>query len=75
VPWDKVVVFGAGPIGLGAAIWLKLRGVEHVVVTDVRPERLQRALAVGADAVVDSSRQDVTARLTEWTSPPCRAAS
>ncbi len=64
-PGDKVVVFGAGPIGLGATIWLKLRGVEHVVVADVRPERLRRALAVGADAVVDSSRQDVTARLTE----------
>ena len=26
---DEVVLFGAGPIGLGAAIWLKLRGVEH----------------------------------------------
>jgi threonine dehydrogenase-like Zn-dependent dehydrogenase len=64
-PTDKVVVFGAGPIGLGAAIWLKLRGVEHVVVADVLPGRLEKALAVGADAVIDSSREDVTARLTE----------
>jgi (R,R)-butanediol dehydrogenase/meso-butanediol dehydrogenase/diacetyl reductase len=64
-PGDKVVVFGAGPIGLGAAIWLKLRGVEHVVVADVLPERLDTALAIGADAVIDSTRQDVTARLTE----------
>lgn len=64
-PQDKVVVFGAGPIGLGAAIWLKLRGVQHVVVVDVIAERLKTALAVGADAVIDSSRQDVTARLLE----------
>lgn len=64
-PTDKVVVFGAGPIGLGAAIWLKLRGVEHVVVADVIPERLETALAVGADAVIDSAAEDVTARLTE----------
>ncbi|MFJ3308944.1 zinc-binding dehydrogenase [Streptomyces sp. NPDC086549] len=64
-PGDKVVVFGAGPIGLGAAIWLKLRGVEHVVVVDVVPGRLEKALAVGADAVIDSSEEDVTARLTE----------
>ncbi|MHA5049686.1 zinc-dependent alcohol dehydrogenase [Streptomyces sp. SD15] len=64
-PGDKVVVFGAGPIGLGAAIWLKLRGVEHVVVADVIPGRLETALAVGADAVIDSSKEDVTARLTE----------
>ncbi|MDX3514332.1 zinc-dependent alcohol dehydrogenase [Streptomyces caniscabiei] len=64
-PDDKVVVFGAGPIGLGAAIWLKLRGVKHVVVVDVIPSRLEKALAVGADAVVDSAREDVAARLTE----------
>jgi len=64
-PGDKVVVFGAGPIGLGATIWLKLRGVEHVVVADVIPERLETALAVGADAVINSATDDITARLTE----------
>ncbi|MET7682589.1 zinc-binding dehydrogenase [Streptomyces sp. NPDC005423] len=64
-PGDKVVVFGAGPIGLGAAIWLKLRGVEHVVVADVIPSRLETALAVGADAVLNPAEEDVTARLTE----------
>jgi (R,R)-butanediol dehydrogenase/meso-butanediol dehydrogenase/diacetyl reductase len=60
---DKVVVFGAGPIGLGAVIWLKLRGVRQVAVADVIPGRLQTALAVGANAVIDSSREGVTARL------------
>ncbi|MFJ9565751.1 zinc-binding dehydrogenase [Streptomyces fuscichromogenes] len=64
-PDDKVVVFGAGPIGLGAAIWLKLRGVRHVVVVDVIPARLEKALAVGADAVINSAEEDVTARLTQ----------
>lgn len=72
-PGDKVVVFGAGPIGLGAAIWLKLRGVEHVVVVDVIASRLEKALAVGADAVVDSSREDVAARLTELHGPSANA--
>ncbi|UGQ09299.1 zinc-binding dehydrogenase [Yinghuangia sp. ASG 101] len=64
-PADKVVVFGAGPIGLGATIWLKLRGVRHVVVADVLPERLETALAIGADAVIDSANEDVEARLRE----------
>ena len=64
-PTDKVVVFGAGPIGLGAVIWLKLRGVEHVTVVDIIPERLETALSVGADAVVDSAVEDLTARLKE----------
>ncbi|MCT9080613.1 zinc-dependent alcohol dehydrogenase [Streptomyces fulvoviolaceus] len=72
-PADKVVVFGAGPIGLGAAIWLKLRGVEHVVVVDIIPERLETALAVGADAVINSATEDVTARLTELHGPGVNA--
>jgi (R,R)-butanediol dehydrogenase/meso-butanediol dehydrogenase/diacetyl reductase len=36
---ETAIVFGAGPIGLGAAIWLKLGGVKHVVVADVIPRR------------------------------------
>ncbi|WP_327320545.1 zinc-dependent alcohol dehydrogenase [Streptomyces sp. NBC_01235] len=72
-PRDKVVVFGAGPIGLGATIWLKLRGVEHVVVADVLPERLRLALAVGADAVIDSATEDITARLVELHGPGANA--
>ncbi|OIJ93391.1 zinc-dependent alcohol dehydrogenase [Streptomyces monashensis] len=64
-PSEKVAVFGAGPIGLGAAIWLKLRGVAHVTVVDVLPDRLRTALAVGADAVINSAEEDAAARLTE----------
>ena len=61
----KAVVFGAGPIGLGAAIGLSAKGASHVVVVDVVPERLEKALAVGADAVINSAEEDVTARLIE----------
>lgn len=62
---DKVVVFGAGPIGLGAAIGYKLSGASSVVVVDIQPARLEKALAVGADAVINSAQEDVIARLTE----------
>ena len=65
LPSESAVVFGAGPIGLGAAIWLKLAGVSHVVVVDVVRARLDKAIDVGADAVIDSSTEDVTARLME----------
>jgi len=34
----------AGPIGLGATIGMKLRGVEQVAVADVIPEAAQRAV-------------------------------
>jgi 2-desacetyl-2-hydroxyethyl bacteriochlorophyllide A dehydrogenase len=64
-PTDKVLVFGAGPIGLGATIAFKSVGVEHVVVADLIPARLEKALAVGADAVINSADEDVTKRLIE----------
>lgn len=68
-PGDRVVVFGAGPIGLGATIALKSRGVSHVVVVDIQPARLDKALRVGADAVVNSAEEDVVARLIELHGP------
>jgi L-iditol 2-dehydrogenase len=64
-PSDKVVVFGAGPIGLGATIAFKSVGVSHVVVADLLPARLEKALAVGADAVINSADEDVAQRLIE----------
>ena len=65
VATDKVVIFGAGPIGLGALIDLTLRGVASVVVIDVQPGRLDKALELGANAVIDSATEDVAARLIE----------
>jgi 2-desacetyl-2-hydroxyethyl bacteriochlorophyllide A dehydrogenase len=64
-PSDKVVVFGAGPIGLGATIGFKSVGVQHVVVVDLIPSRLEKALEVGADAVINSADEDVASRLIE----------
>ncbi|MGI9823916.1 zinc-dependent alcohol dehydrogenase [Agromyces sp. Marseille-Q5079] len=64
-PGEQAVVFGAGPIGLGALLSLKAKGVEHVVVIDILPTRLEKALAVGADAVINSATEDVKARLIE----------
>lgn len=64
-PTDKVVVFGAGPIGLGAVLAFKSLGVSHVVVADLIPARLDKALQIGADAVINSAEEDVVARLIE----------
>jgi threonine dehydrogenase-like Zn-dependent dehydrogenase len=64
-PSDKVVVFGAGPIGLGATIAFKAVGVAHVVVVDLIAARLDKAIRVGADAVINSTDEDVAQRLIE----------
>jgi threonine dehydrogenase-like Zn-dependent dehydrogenase len=62
---DRVVVFGAGPIGLGAVLAYRRRGVASIVVVDIIPSRLDKALRVGADAVINSAEEDVPSRLVE----------
>lgn len=62
---EQAVVFGAGPIGLGALLALKSKGVAKVIVVDLIPSRLDKALEIGADGVVNSGSEDVSARLIE----------
>ncbi len=54
---DKVLVLGAGPIGLAVAFWAKRLGAGRVVVQDVAEFQRERAMAMGADSfVVDPAR-------------------
>jgi (R,R)-butanediol dehydrogenase / meso-butanediol dehydrogenase / diacetyl reductase len=62
---ERVVVFGAGPIGLGMVVALKHRGVTDIVVVDYSALRLERALALGARAVINPAEAEVAARLAE----------
>jgi (R,R)-butanediol dehydrogenase/meso-butanediol dehydrogenase/diacetyl reductase len=53
-PGDKVLVLGAGPIGLAVAFWARRLGAGRVVLQDVAEHQRERALAMGAvDFVVD----------------------
>ncbi|TZG29580.1 zinc-dependent alcohol dehydrogenase [Sphingomonas montanisoli] len=56
---DRVAVFGAGPIGLATIINLKRNGVDHIVSIDLSAFRRERALVLGADAVIDPRAEDV----------------
>ena len=51
---EKAVVFGAGPIGLGIVLWLKRRGVAHVIAVDLSEARLELARTMGADHVINA---------------------
>jgi (R,R)-butanediol dehydrogenase / meso-butanediol dehydrogenase / diacetyl reductase len=62
---DKVAVFGCGPIGLSMVLWLIDRGVTDVVALDLSAERLERAKALGARAIINPAKEDVRARLLE----------
>jgi len=54
---SDVVIFGAGPVGLGAVQGAKLRGAGQIIV--VEPVRLRREMAVkfGATAVLDPAAE------------------
>lgn len=51
-PGSRVVVFGAGPIGLGVVLWLRRRGVTDIVSVDLDRRRLEIARRVGASATL-----------------------
>ena len=64
---QTAVVTGAGCIGLVSLLALKAMGVSKVVVVDIVEKRLQKALELGADVVINGKDEDTVARLMEIT--------
>jgi threonine dehydrogenase-like Zn-dependent dehydrogenase len=58
-PGDSVLVYGVGPIGLNAVMALRLAGVDRIVGAGRSAGRRAAAVAVGADAVVDTREVSV----------------
>lgn len=54
---EDVLITGAGPIGLMAAAVARHVGARHVVITDVNDYRLDLGRQMGADRVVNVSRE------------------
>ena len=52
---DRVLILGAGPIGLAVAFWARRRGAGRVVVLDLADWQRERALQMGAHAYVASA--------------------
>ena len=51
---EDVLVTGAGPIGIMAAVVARFAGARHVAITDVNPHRLKLARDAGIAVTVDS---------------------
>ena len=66
-PGDSVVIYGAGPVGLMAALSAHLKGASQVMVVDVHKDRLALAEQLGATAIDDSQGQ-AAERVLELTS-------
>jgi len=67
---DSAAVQGSGPVGLNAAILAQLSGATQVIVVGAPQARLEMALAIGADRVVDIEQygpEERVALVREWT--------
>lgn len=64
---QRVVIFGAGCIGLVTLLALKARGVSDIAMVDIMPKRLEKALELGASVVINGAEEDVAARLMRLT--------
>lgn len=61
---DKVLVNGAGPIGLLAAMWCKVAGAAYVAISEPNPFRAQKALSYGdVTDVFDPTIPDVAEKM------------
>ena len=63
---DRVLIVGAGPIGLGALMLSRLRGAE-VAIVDVVDYRVELADRLGAEIALRADDPDLDAAVLEWT--------
>ncbi len=61
-PGQTVLITGAGPIGLMFIMLVKYFGA-RAIATDLLPSRIDKALAVGADAAFDARDPDLAAKV------------
>jgi len=64
---DSVAVIGAGKIGLGAMLCAKAAGASKVIVIDLVKSRLDKALEMGADAVLNPKEVDIVSEVVKLT--------
>jgi len=63
----KVIVFGCGPIGIYAQMVAKLSGAEAVIGVDITKERLDLALRMGTDIVLNAKEVNVVEEVEKFT--------
>lgn len=64
---QTAVVMGAGCIGLVTMMALKAEGVSKVYVVDIMEKRLEKALELGADGVINGMKEDTVQKVLELT--------
>ncbi|QBB69307.1 alcohol dehydrogenase [Pseudolysobacter antarcticus] len=62
---ESVTVFGLGGVGLAALLGARAAGAYPLIAVDVIAEKLELALALGANICIDASREDAVAAVRE----------
>jgi len=57
---EDVLITGAGPIGIMAALVCKFVGARNVVITDINDDRLALARSLGIKYTVNTAREDLS---------------
>lgn len=66
-PGDRVVILGAGPVGIAACAILKRAGASQVIISETQQERAEMALKLGADFHINPAKEDFANRVLEIT--------
>ncbi len=66
-PGDRVVILGAGPVGIAACAILKRAGASQVIVSETGENRAKMAMKLGADYHVNPLKEDFADRVLEIT--------
>lgn len=64
---QTAVITGAGCIGLVTLLALKAMGITNIIVVDIMPNRLDKALELGASAVINGKTQDTVSEILNLT--------
>ena len=62
---EDVLITGAGPIGIIAVAICKYAGARRVIITDIQDARLELAKKMGADAAVNTAKEDLMTVMKE----------
>ena len=66
-PGASVVVVGLGGVGLSAVMGATTAAAATIIGVDIKQSKLEKAKEFGVNHVIDSSREDVVARVRELT--------
>ncbi len=73
-PGDSIVIFGCGGVGLSALMGAKLAGAGRIIAVDLSDGKLEKAEELGADHVINASKEDPQAKVMELTGGGADAA-